>query len=109
MLVPALTDIAGLTALDAIAAGTPVVGTTVGALPEIVGAAGILAEPRDADRLAAALRAAWSNEAVHRRLAAAAARAARADPRAATAAIAARSWSDVARETREVYARVGRR
>ena len=108
MLVPALSDVAGLAALDAIAAGTPVVGTTVGALPEIVGAAGILAEPRDADRLAAALRAAWSNEAVHRRLAAA--RPGRAGRSAcATAAIAARSWSDVARETREIYARVGRR
>lgn len=99
VLVPALSDVAGFGALDALAMGTPVVGTTVGALPEVVGRAGILAEPRDADRLAAAMRAAWADEPVHRRLVAAA--------REAAAGPSRRSWGDVARETRAVYAKVG--
>jgi glycosyltransferase involved in cell wall biosynthesis len=98
-LVPALSDVAGLGALDALAVGTPVVGTTTGALPEVVGRAGILAEPRDADRLAAALRTAWSDDAVHRGLVAAA--------RDARRPGAQRTWADVARETRAIYARVG--
>jgi glycosyltransferase involved in cell wall biosynthesis len=101
VLVPALSDAAGLGALDALAVGTPVVGTTAGALPEIVGRAGILAEPRDAERLAAALRAAWSDETVHRSLVAAARTAGRG------AGTLPRTWEAVARETRAVYARVG--
>lgn len=98
VLVPALSDAAGFAALDALAVGTPVVGTTVGALPEIVGSAGILAEPRDAQRMAAALTAAWSDEQLHRRLVAATGRAGPA-----------RTWADVADETRAIYARVGQR
>jgi glycosyltransferase involved in cell wall biosynthesis len=96
-LVPALSDVAGLGALDALAVGTPVVGTTVGALPEIVGPAGILAEPRNPERVAAAIREVWTNEAAHRRLAAA----------AAASPTRRRTWADVARETRAIYAEVG--
>jgi glycosyltransferase involved in cell wall biosynthesis len=98
VLVPALSDAGGLTALDALGAGTPVVGTTAGALPEIVGSGGILAEPRDVARLAAALSAAWSDESLHARLVAATRRAG-----------AARTWADVAHETRAIYAQVGAR
>ena len=102
VLVPALSDVAGLGALDALAVGTPVVGTTVGALPEVVGRAGLLAEPRDADRFAAALRTAWVDDAVHGRIVSAA--------REAGGAVGTRrTWADVARETRAVYARVGAR
>jgi glycosyltransferase involved in cell wall biosynthesis len=102
VLIPALSDVAGLAALDALAVGTPVIGTTVGALPEIVGGAGLLAEPRDVARLAAALRAAWTDDELHGRLAGAA--------RAATApgARAARTWAQVARETRAIYTRAAR-
>jgi glycosyltransferase involved in cell wall biosynthesis len=64
-----------------------------------VAGAGILVEPRDPHRLAVALAAAWSDEAVHSRLVAEA---------QARAAAAGRSWSDVARETRTVYAEVAR-
>ena len=98
-LAPALSDATGLAALEAIAAGTPVVASAVGALPEIVGPAGILVEPRDPIRLAEALRTAWLDDAVHARLVAAAR-----ERGAATK----RSWDDVARETRLVYAEVGR-
>jgi hypothetical protein len=63
-----------------------------------VGGAGILVEPRDDDRLAAALRAAWADERVHRRLAGHAHERAR-GPR--------RTWADVAADTRRIYAEVG--
>ena len=98
VVLPALSDASGLPALDSIAAGTPVVATAVGALPEVVGAAGILVEPRDPARLAEALRTAWADERVHGRLVTAA------RERAITEQ---RSWADVATETRRVYADVG--
>jgi glycosyltransferase involved in cell wall biosynthesis len=99
VVLPSLSDSAGLAAIEALACGTPVVASAVGALPELVAGAGILVEPRDARRLAIALAAAWSDETVHVRLVAEArARAAQAD----------RSWADVARETRAVYADVAR-
>jgi glycosyltransferase involved in cell wall biosynthesis len=98
VVLPALSDASGLPALDSIAAGTPVVAMAVGALPEVVGGAGILVEPRDPARLAEALRTAWADERVHGRLAAAARERSSSSPR---------SWSDVALETRRVYAEVG--
>jgi glycosyltransferase involved in cell wall biosynthesis len=98
ILLPVLSEGAGLAAIEALACGTPVVSTNVGALPEIVGAAGILVEPRDPDRLAAALRSTWADERVHRRIAG------HAQERAAATR---RTWVDVATETRRVYAEVG--
>jgi glycosyltransferase involved in cell wall biosynthesis len=100
VVMPAISDASGLPALDAIAAGVPVVATAVGALPEAVGTAGILVEPRDPGRLAEALRTAWSDERVRGRLIRAAQ-----ERRAADA----RTWSDVALETRRVYAEAGTR
>jgi glycosyltransferase involved in cell wall biosynthesis len=97
VVLPAISDAAGLAVLDAVAAGVPVVATAVGALPEAVGRAGILVEPREPGRLAEALRTAWADDRVHARLVAAAA-----DRRAAP-----RTWADVALETRRVYAEVG--
>jgi glycosyltransferase involved in cell wall biosynthesis len=44
-----------LPALEAMACGTPLVATTAGALPEVVGSAGLLVPPDDPDRLADAL------------------------------------------------------
>jgi glycosyltransferase involved in cell wall biosynthesis len=97
VVLPAISDAAGLSALDAIAAGVPVVASGVGALPEVVGTAGILVEPRNPARLAEALRTAWADDRVHERLVAAALeRAARP-----------RTWSEVAADTRRVYAEVG--
>ncbi|HET9436053.1 MAG TPA: glycosyltransferase [Candidatus Limnocylindrales bacterium] len=98
VILPVLSEAAGLAAIEALACGTPVVASNVGALPEIVGSAGILVEPRDVDRLAAALRSAWADERVHRRLDGLALDRAR-GPR--------RTWADVAAETRRVYAEVG--
>lgn len=97
VLLPVLSDAAGLPAIEAIASGTPVVASAVGALPEIVGAAGILVEPRDPARLASAIATAVADDRVHAGLVAAA------RERGATDA---RTWADVARETRAVYAEV---
>jgi glycosyltransferase involved in cell wall biosynthesis len=92
---PARSEATGLQVIDALALGVPVVASRVGALADIVGPAGILVEPRDPARLAAAIRAIWAADRIHEQLA----RVAR--QRAETNA---RSWADVARETRDVYA-----
>ncbi|MEZ0240897.1 MAG: glycosyltransferase [Chloroflexota bacterium] len=96
-ILPALSDAAGLSGIDAIAAGVPVVASAVGALPEIVGRAGILVEPRDPARLAEALRTIWADDPMQRGLLEAAV------DRAADR----RTWADVALETRRIYVEVG--
>jgi glycosyltransferase involved in cell wall biosynthesis len=96
-ILPVLSDAAGLSGIDAIAAGVPVVASAVGALPEIVGRAGILVEPRDPARLAEALRTVWVDDRMHQRLRDAA------RDRGANR----RTWADVALETRRIYAEVG--
>jgi glycosyltransferase involved in cell wall biosynthesis len=95
-LVPASSDAAGLAAIDAIACGTPVIASSVGAMPEIVAATGVLVEPRDPARLARAIEAVWSDDTLHRALREAADGPGR--PQA--------TWSEVARLTRAVYASV---
>jgi glycosyltransferase involved in cell wall biosynthesis len=97
-ILPAISEAAGLAALDAIASGVPVVASNVGALPDVVGAAGILVEPREPARLAAALATTWADDRVHGRLAGLAREA---------AAGSVRTWTDVARDTRAVYADAG--
>ncbi len=101
-LLPVLADSTGLAAIEAIACGVPVIASSVGALPEIVGTAGILVEPRDPERLAVALAAAWSDEVVHDRITTAAAARARGDGQPI------RTWRDVAAEVRTIYAEVSR-
>ncbi len=94
---PALSDGTGLAASEALAVGIPVICSRVGALPETVGAAGIIVEPADPARLATALRAMWEGGPVARQVTRRARQ--RADgPQ--------RTWADVARETRAVYAAV---
>ncbi|MFL5681360.1 MAG: glycosyltransferase [Chloroflexota bacterium] len=99
-ILPVVSEAAGLAAIEAIASGTPVVASNAGALPDIVGSAGILVEPRDPERLAVALATAWSDDRIHDGLAAAALERARGEQR---------TWGDVATETRRVYAAVGTR
>lgn len=92
---PALSEATALPAMEALALGIPVICYRTGALPETVGSAGIVVEPRDPNRLAAAIEALWSggslSDQLHRQ----------ARKRAATSG---RTWADVAHETREVYA-----
>jgi glycosyltransferase involved in cell wall biosynthesis len=96
---PVRSDAAGTAATEALASGVPVVASAVGALPEVVGPAGILVEPGDPRRLAVALRAAWSDDALVAGLRAA----------AALRPAATRTWADVASETRAVWAGAARR
>jgi glycosyltransferase involved in cell wall biosynthesis len=95
---PVRSEATGLAALEALAAGVPVIASAVGALPETVGAAGILVEPGDAARLATALRAAWLDDELHAQLV------------AATLDLAAtrRTWADVAHDTRVAWAAVAK-
>jgi glycosyltransferase involved in cell wall biosynthesis len=53
--VPSRSEGFGLPALEAMARGCPVVASQAGALPEVVGGAGLLVPPGDPDALAAAL------------------------------------------------------
>ena len=96
-ILPVLSEAAGFAAIDALACGTPIVASAVGALPELVGAAGILVPPREPGRLAAALQTAWTDRRVHARIAG------EARARAAQR----RTWAEVAAATRRVYAEVG--
>ena len=98
VLLPVVSEAAGLPAIEALACGTPVVASAVGPLPGLIGAAGLLVEPGDADRLAVALTTIWADDGVHATIAEAAASRAEADRR---------TWADVARETRAIYDEVG--
>jgi glycosyltransferase involved in cell wall biosynthesis len=98
-LLPVLSDSTGQAAIEAIACGVPVVASAVGALPEIVGAAGILVEPRDPGRLAQALATAFVDDRVHGALA---------DIAHDRASSERRTWAGVARETRAIYAEAAR-
>jgi len=92
---PALSDATGQSVLEAHSLAVPVICSRAGALPELVGNAGIVVEPRDARRLASAIGALWDGGT----LAAQLTRAARKRADGWT-----RSWRDVGRETRAVYA-----
>ncbi|WMT09510.1 glycosyltransferase family 4 protein [Natrinema thermotolerans] len=54
--VPSIYEGFGLPAGEALACGVPVVATTGGGLPEVVGDAGVLVEPGDSDAIADAVR-----------------------------------------------------
>lgn len=96
-ILPVVSDSTGLPAIEAIASGVPVIASAVGSLPEIVGGAGIIVEPRDANRLSSAIATAFVDDRVHAGFAAVARERAESEQR---------SWLDVARETRAIYAEV---
>jgi glycosyltransferase involved in cell wall biosynthesis len=54
---PSLYEGFGLPALEAIRLGTPVISSTTSSLPEVVGEAGLLVDPYDAQAIAGAMRA----------------------------------------------------
>ncbi len=98
VILPVLSEAAGLPIVEALSVGTPVVASAVGALPELVGRAGLLVEPRDPDRLAIALSTIWTDDTVHARVAGEAKERAKGRRR---------TWADVAADTRSIYAEVG--
>jgi glycosyltransferase involved in cell wall biosynthesis len=98
VILPVVSEAAGLPIIEALACGTPVVASAVGPIPELVGPAGLLVEPGDSDRLAIALATIWADDGVHEGIATIARERASAN---------ARSWADVALETRAIYADVG--
>lgn len=65
---PSLDEGFGFPLLDAMQAGTPVVASTAGSIPEVAGDAALLHDPMDVDGLAAGLAAAVSDEATRQRL-----------------------------------------
>ena len=95
---PVRSEATGLAALDALAAGVPVVASAIGRLPEVVGPAG---DPRRAGRPGAA-RDGDPGGLVGRRPPRAARR------RGPGACATTRTWADVARETRAAWADVAR-
>lgn len=63
LVLPSLDEGFGLTALEAMSAGVPVVASNRGALPEVVGAGGALLDPADIDGWVAAITRLVSDEA----------------------------------------------
>ena len=98
VVLPVVSEGTGLAAIEAVAAGVPVIASAVGPLPEVVGAAGLLVEPRDVDRMATALHALWLDGPVHDGVSTEARLRATTDIR---------TWAEVAAETRDVYRAVG--
>lgn len=70
LLLPSLEESFGLAALEAMAAGTPVVATRVGGLPEVVGdnEGGLLFEPDDVEGMTAGLRRLLEDDELRARL-----------------------------------------
>jgi glycosyltransferase involved in cell wall biosynthesis len=70
LVLPSHTEGFGLALVEAMAAGLPVIATSVGALPEVVteGENGLLIPPRDAGALAGALERLLSDPALAQRL-----------------------------------------
>jgi glycosyltransferase involved in cell wall biosynthesis len=62
LLVPSLAEGFGLTALEAMACGTPVVASNTSALPEVVGDAGLLIDPYDAMAIAEAMESLFADD-----------------------------------------------
>jgi glycosyltransferase involved in cell wall biosynthesis len=82
----------GLTALEALACGVPVVGSNAASVPEIVREAGMLVDPDDARSMAGALIAVVTDYELHEKLARAAEEQARKF-----------SWEKCAKETLQAY------
>ena len=63
LVLPSLEEGFGLPALEAMACGAPVIASRRGALPEVVGDAGVLVDPEQSDALMLALRRVLGNDA----------------------------------------------
>jgi len=95
-IVPSLYEGFGIPAAEAMACGTPVIATTGGALPEVVGDAGILVPSRSSDALAAAIRQLLNDKQAQQRMSDAGEKRAKENF----------NWQQAARKTLEVYQEV---
>jgi glycosyltransferase involved in cell wall biosynthesis len=91
--VPSLYEGFGLPAAEAMACGTPVIATTGGALPEVVGDAGMLVPPANADALAAAIKQLLNDKQAQQRMSEAARKRVKEKF----------NWEQAARKTLDVY------
>jgi glycosyltransferase involved in cell wall biosynthesis len=85
----------GRVIVEAMASGVPVIGSTCGAIPEVIGDAGLIFPEGDATGLAEALRRMLADEALRARLSV-----------AGQARVAQYSWDRVADKTYELYRQV---
>jgi glycosyltransferase involved in cell wall biosynthesis len=96
LVMPSLYEGFGLPVVEAIACGTPVVGANATTIPEILGDAGLLFDPRDPDDLARVLGQVLSDESLRQNL-----------RQKGLARAAFFSWNQCADRTLEVYRSVG--
>jgi glycosyltransferase involved in cell wall biosynthesis len=95
---PSLYEGFGLPPLEAMASGTPVVTSNVSSLPEVVGDAALLVDPRDPDAIAAAVERILTDDALRRSLV-----------QKGLARAHEFSWERSVRRIRDVYLEVGAR
>ena len=92
LVLPSLDEGFGFPALEAMSVGTPVIASTAGSLPEVVGDAGLLVSPIDADAIAAAMHRLITDDGLRETLSR------RSKERAATF-----TWRRAAEQTLETY------
>lgn len=92
LVMPSFYEGFGLPALEAMACGTPVIVSNVSSLPEVVGDAGILVPPQDAEAIAVAMWRVLSDSHLREEMRA-----------KGVARASCFSWEKAARETLEVY------
>jgi glycosyltransferase involved in cell wall biosynthesis len=92
LIFPSLYEGFGLPPLEALACGTPVVGSNAASLPEVVGDAGVLLPPFDARGMAGALIQLATNQGFHLKMS-----------RRALDQAARFSWNRTARATLQIY------